>query len=64
MLIRMCRKNRNKSLYKCDRCGRECKLQECKGIYVTNEFGRPVKQWDLCLKCYEALKRGIVRSGK
>jgi len=59
MIIKMCRTDREKSLYKCDRCGKKCLLHEKKGIYVDNDYNRAVKQWDLCLRCYEALERGV-----
>lgn len=59
MLIQMSNKDRSKSLYECDRCNKKCSLNEKKGIYIENELGRPVKEWDLCLRCYKALKMGI-----
>lgn len=59
MLIINCRNDRNKSKYKCDRCGKECFLHEKRGVYIENDLGRAVKAWDLCLRCYKALKRGM-----
>ena len=59
MLIKTCYKDNAKSLYKCDRCGKNCEINDCKGIFITDKFRSPIKKWDLCLRCYEALERGV-----
>jgi len=59
MLLEICYKDKTQSLYRCDRCKKVCKLNECKPIYTTNENRKAVKKWDLCLRCYEALERGV-----
>lgn len=44
--------------YRCDRCDKEIGCNERVGIFVqTNK--NPKKKWDLCMKCYRALVRGI-----
>lgn len=48
----------NMTKYRCDRCDKEIGCNERAGIFVqTNK--NPKKKWDLCMKCYRALVRGI-----
>lgn len=59
MLISRDYKDKNKTLYVCDRCGMKVNIKNKKSIYVGNESEHPIKKWDLCNKCYNALEKGI-----
>lgn len=59
MLIKKDLTNMNKSIYECDRCHIPIKKEEKIGIYISAGRKQPIKQWDLCIKCYRSLVRGI-----
>ena len=59
MILKIDKQDRTKSLYKCDKCGKECKNKDSRGIYSTNDEGKVLKRFDLCLKCYESFKKYV-----
>ena len=59
MLVGIDYKCRMMTKYKCDRCNARLTVETRKAIYVLENKGSPKKKWDLCLKCYASLKRGI-----
>lgn len=51
MLVKINRKNKLKSIYMCNRCGRFINLYEKHRVKVTSEeYGNDI--WDFCHKCY------------
>lgn len=60
MLIEINRKDKEKSEYECDRCKKRYYSKWIKTIYVAEWKKRvPFKKWDMCLKCYRNLERGM-----
>ena len=59
MLLKVDLKCHKGTLYKCDRCGKQGSKEQIRGIYRTNDSGRPVKVYDLCERCWRAFERGI-----
>ncbi len=59
MLISTNVRDKTKSIYMCDRCKREITLKEKVAIYTSINNQNIKKRYDLCNKCYKALKRGI-----
>lgn len=57
-------KKRTRTKYMCDRCKTQVVAETRKAIYVQENKGTARKKWDLCLKCYAALKRGIEKGVK
>ena len=51
MLIETNYRNRKKSLYSCDRCGREVYAADVHAIYEKNDRGSVVRTTDLCKHC-------------
>lgn len=47
------------SKFMCDRCKTELIAENKRAIYVQYDKYSPKKRWDLCLKCFSSLKRGI-----
>lgn len=64
MLVKKSYKDKEKSIYKCDRCKAKLKYNEKVSIYV----GLPSKgakiKWHLCKRCFAALYRGIAKGVK
>lgn len=59
MLIKKDNSCNGKSMFMCDRCKTELTTETRRGIYIQHDRRMPKKRWDLCLKCFAALKRGI-----
>lgn len=55
MIVKKSYVDKNKSKYICDMCHKIIDTSNRKGIYVTNEEGRPIKRCDLCLDCCKSL---------
>lgn len=55
MIIKKSCVDKNESKYICDVCHKIIDNSNRKGIYVTNEEGRPIKKCDLCLNCYKKI---------
>ena len=51
-------------IYKCDRCSKELHSNNRYGIYIAESKCTAKKKWDLCDKCFSALKRGIEKGTK
>ena len=59
MLVEKDGSGKGRTLFKCDRCNKYLTRENRKGIYVQENKLMPKKQWDLCIRCFAALKRGI-----
>ena len=47
------------SRFKCDRCKIDLTIETRHAIYIQEYKLMPKKAYDLCDRCYRALKRGI-----
>lgn len=63
MLINKDRIDKERSVYKCDRCKVQLTNREKIALYIAQPSRCPRKKWDLCEKCYSALVRGIDKKG-
>ena len=60
MLVKMDKKGFTKSIYSCDRCHKEINTETDNRFKVTvNKNNKKIKHWDLCIRCYSALYRGL-----
>ena len=60
MIIKKDLKNKNNTIYKCDRCKRKITRENNYKVFIkTNTDKQPVKKWDLCDRCYKSLEKGI-----
>ena len=64
MLLKVDIKNKFKSMYECDRCGRIVDVKHKIGIYMQGYLSNSKKYCDLCEKCFRALDRGIKKGKK
>lgn len=65
MIIETNYSNKNKSLYKCDRCGSVSEPDNNFKIYKQGiKDSHPFKKWDLCKRCYSMLVKGIDKGPK
>ena len=64
MLLLVDKHNKNRSTYKCDRCGRIVDVKEKVGIFTQKYLQNYKKYCDLCLPCYKAFVRGIEKGAK
>lgn len=51
--------DKNKSKYCCDRCKSEMLLNNRYSIYIGLGSRTAHKRWDLCIRCYKLLEKGI-----
>lgn len=59
MLVEKSCQKKVRSLYECDRCGKQVIKRQRIGLYIQKETETPRKYLDLCLKCFKSLERGI-----
>lgn len=60
MLIQKNRKNKENSIYECDRCKTKLNNNSNHAIFVRDkEYNNVTKAWDLCDRCYKSLVKGI-----
>lgn len=59
MLIKKDLRTNKNSVYKCDRCKKECGKSEKVSIGVDFYCEGWRKKYDLCLHCYKLMRRGI-----
>lgn len=63
MINKLDKTGKTKTLYECDMCGKIVETEERTALYTkTNK--KQCKQWDLCNKCYNKLKRSIKKYRK
>lgn len=55
---------KGRTLFKCDRCNKKVSRENRKGIYIQERSFSPKKAYDLCNRCYAALKRGVENGKK
>ena len=59
MLLKKSWNGKGHSQFVCDRCGKKITIKNRYAIYVKNDKLSHKKEFDLCDKCYVALKKGI-----
>ena len=65
MLVKTDYTGKSKSIYACDRCKKELHTEEDNRFRVDiRKNNKMIKKWDLCIKCYSALYRGIEKGVK
>ena len=58
MLIKKDLKDKRKSIYECDRCKKRTTRDNNVQICIKeNQVAK--KKWDLCTRCFQALRKGI-----
>lgn len=51
--------DKKQSIYSCDRCKEQLKLETKIAIYVGSSGRQPRKKYDLCKRCYLSFVRGV-----
>lgn len=64
MLIEKDGTGRGRTVFKCDRCNKYLTRDNRYGLYIQQYKFSPKKAYDLCDKCFKALKRGIELKNK
>lgn len=64
MLLKVDIKNKFRSMYECDRCGRVVDVKHKITIYSQKYLCNSKKYCDLCLRCFSALERGLKKGKK
>ncbi len=64
MLLKKSYTDKEKSIYKCDRCKTNLKYNEKISIHIGLPSKSAKTKWHLCKRCYAALCRGIEKGVK